>query len=74
MGDKSADTGAVLKYVQAKKWGFMTLTIDSHTISGATIEVDRSGHVSNGDTFSYPHQARHPEIAEIGSDAVRPGS
>jgi hypothetical protein len=30
------------------------LTIDSHTISGVTIEVDRSGHVSNGDTFSYP--------------------
>jgi hypothetical protein len=54
VGDKSADTGAVLKYVQAKKWGFMTLTIDSHTISGVTIEVDRSGHVSNGDTFSYP--------------------
>jgi hypothetical protein len=54
VGDKSPDTGAVLKYVQAKKWGFMTLTIDSHTISGVTIEVDRNGHVSNGDTFSYP--------------------
>lgn len=54
VGDKSADTGAVLKYVQAKKWGFMTLTIDSHTISGVTTEVDRNGHVSNGDTFSYP--------------------
>ena len=54
VGDKSPDTGAVLKYVQAKKWGFMTLTIDSHTISGVTTEVDRTGHVSNGDTFSYP--------------------
>lgn len=54
VGDKSPDTGAVLKYVQARKWGFMTLTIDSDTISGVTIEVDRNGHVSNGDSFSYP--------------------
>ena len=54
VGDKSPDTGAVLKHVQAKTWGFMTLTIDSDTISGVTTEVDRTGHVSSGDTFSYP--------------------
>jgi acid phosphatase type 7 len=54
VGAKSPDTGAVLKYAQAKAWGFMTLTIDSHTISGVTTEVDRNGHITNGDTFSYP--------------------
>jgi hypothetical protein len=53
-GEKSADTGAVLKYVQAKAWGFMTLTIDHNTISGATTEVDRNGDIKGGaDTFSY---------------------
>jgi len=54
VGAKSPDTGAVLKYAAAKTWGFITLTIDSHTISGVTTEVDRNGHVTNGDTFSYP--------------------
>lgn len=57
VGDKSPDTGAVLKYFQAKKWGFLTLTIDSHTISGTTIEVDRTGHAKSGDTFQYPAKA-----------------
>jgi acid phosphatase type 7 len=54
VGAKSPDTGAVLKYAAAKTWGFITLTINSHTISGVTTEVDRNGHVTNGDTFSYP--------------------
>ncbi|MGO4711986.1 metallophosphoesterase family protein [Bradyrhizobium sp. 2TAF24] len=53
-GDAAQDSGAVLKYVAAQSWGFMTLTIDHDTISGATIEVDRAGHVKAGDTFSYP--------------------
>jgi acid phosphatase type 7 len=52
-GDKSPDTGAVLKYANCKSWGFMTLTIDSNTISGVTTEVDRNGQVTNGDSFSY---------------------
>lgn len=52
-GDKAADTGAVLKYFK-KTWGFMTLTIDKNTISGITAEVDRTGHVTPGDSFSYP--------------------
>jgi acid phosphatase type 7 len=52
-GDKSSDNNAVLKYAQAKAWGFMTLTIDEDTISGVTTEVDRTGKVTNGDSFSY---------------------
>jgi len=53
-GQKAPDTGAILRYAQAKKWGFMTLAIDKETISGSTIEVDRSGEVASGDAFSYP--------------------
>ena len=52
-GDKSPDTGAVLKYAAAKSWGFMTLTIDNNTISGVTTEVNRNGDVTDGDAFSY---------------------
>jgi hypothetical protein len=52
-GDKSSDNGAVLKYAAAKSWGFITLTIDKNTISGVTTEVDRTGAVRDGDTFSY---------------------
>ena len=51
---KAPDTGAMLKYFTDKRWGFMTLTIDKEKISGVTIEVDRNGHVSDGDSFSYP--------------------
>jgi calcineurin-like phosphoesterase family protein len=52
-GTKAPDTGAVLKYGK-KTWGFMTLTIDKNTISGVTTEVDRTGHPTPGDRFSYP--------------------
>jgi hypothetical protein len=52
-GDVAPDTGAVLKY-GAEVWGLMTLTIDKKTISGKTTEVDKSGTVKNGDSFSYP--------------------
>jgi len=51
---KAPDTGAVLKYGNDKRWGFMTLTIDRQHISGVTTEVDRAGTVFSGDTFSYP--------------------
>ncbi|MBV9286321.1 MAG: metallophosphoesterase, partial [Hyphomicrobiales bacterium] len=54
VGDKATDTGAVLKAVNDRCWGFLTLTIDRKTIAGATTEVDRSGAVVAGDTFSYP--------------------
>jgi hypothetical protein len=52
-GEKAPDSGAVLKYGAAKSWGFITLTIDKETISGVTTEVDRSGAVKTGDSFSY---------------------
>jgi hypothetical protein len=53
-GDKSPDSGAVLKYANAKSWGFITLTIDKKWISGATTEVDRTGVVKqSADTFKY---------------------
>jgi hypothetical protein len=53
-GDAAPDTGAVLKYGADKAWGFMTLTIDKKTISGVTTEIDRTGKVTKGDSFSYP--------------------
>jgi hypothetical protein len=53
-GGKAPDTGAVLKYGQDKRWGFMTLTIDKQKISGVTVEVDRTGNTLPGDSFSYP--------------------
>lgn len=53
-GDKAEDTGAVLKAVNDKAWGFLTLTIDKKTIAGATTEVDRTGAVVRGDAFNYP--------------------
>jgi hypothetical protein len=31
----------------------MTLTIDGETITGVTTEVDRTGNVKVGDSFSY---------------------
>ncbi len=52
-GDVAPDSGAVLKYGNAKCWGFMTLTIDGETITGVTTEVDRTGNVKVGDSFSY---------------------
>jgi hypothetical protein len=53
-GDVAPDSGAVLKYGADKVWGVMTLTIDKKTISGTTIEIDKSGNVKKGDSFSYP--------------------
>ncbi len=32
----------------------MTLTIDKKTIRGTTIEIDKTGNVKSGDSFSYP--------------------
>ncbi len=53
-GDVAPDTGAVLKYGAAKAWGFLTLSIDAHTIHGVSTEIDRAGKVTQGDSFSYP--------------------
>jgi hypothetical protein len=52
-GDRAEDSGAVLQYA-AKTWGFLTLSIDKETISGSTVEVDRQGRATQGETFSYP--------------------
>ncbi len=53
-GAVAPDTGAVLKYGAAKAWGFLTLSIDADNISGVSTEINRAGHVSQGDEFSYP--------------------
>lgn len=53
-GDVAPDTGAVLRYGNDKTWGFLTLVIDSKTISGSSTQVDKNGKVSRGDSFSYP--------------------
>ena len=53
-GAKDPKTGAVLQYGQPKKWGYLTLTIDGKTITGASTEIDRDGTVTPGDKFEYP--------------------
>ena len=53
-GDVAPDSGAVLKYGADKAWGFLTLTVDAKKISGVTTEIDRTGNVTQGDSFSYP--------------------
>jgi hypothetical protein len=54
-GSVAPDSGAVLKYGQPAAWGFMTLTIDSNTISGFTTEVTKAGQINKkADSFSYP--------------------
>jgi acid phosphatase type 7 len=53
-GDKSPDTGAVLRYAAAKSWDLITLTIDKKSISGVTTEINRAGDVTqSADTFKY---------------------
>ena len=52
-GDVATDTRAKLVYGKVV-WGYLTLTIDKHTISGHSTEIDRTGKVSPGDSFSYP--------------------
>jgi hypothetical protein len=52
-GTVAADTGAKLVYGKVT-WGYLTLTIDKHSISGQSTEVDRNGAATQGETFSYP--------------------
>jgi hypothetical protein len=53
-GTVAADTGAKLIYGKVL-WGYLTLTIDKHTIRGVSTEIDRTGKVTApADTFSYP--------------------
>ena len=53
-GDVDPHSGAVLKYGADKAWGFVTLTIDAGTITGTTVEIDKTGAVTQGDAFAYP--------------------
>jgi acid phosphatase type 7 len=53
-GDVAHDTGAVLKHGADNAWGVMILTIDKDTISGKTVEIDKSGAARAGDAFQYP--------------------
>ena len=52
-GSDANDTQAKLIYGKVL-WGYLTLTIDKNTISGQTTEIDRTGKVTAGDSFSYP--------------------
>jgi acid phosphatase type 7 len=53
-GTVAEDTGAKLIYGKVV-WGYVSLTIDKHKISGHSIEIDRDGNVKNpADSFSYP--------------------
>jgi acid phosphatase type 7 len=52
-GTVAPDTKAKLVY-GAVTWGYLTLTIDKKTIKGQTTEIDRTGKVTAGDSFSYP--------------------
>ncbi len=53
-GTVASDTKAKLVYGKVV-WGYVSLTIDQHKITGHSIEIDRNGDVTNpGDKFSYP--------------------
>jgi DNA repair exonuclease SbcCD nuclease subunit len=52
-GTVAADTKAKLIYAKVV-WGYLTLTIDKRNISGQSTEIDRTGKVTRGDSFSYP--------------------
>jgi len=52
-GSVAPDTKAKLVYGKVL-WGYLTLTIDKKTISGQTTEIDKTGKVTFGDSFSYP--------------------
>jgi len=52
-GSVAPDTHAKLIYGKVV-WGYVTLTIDGKTIKGQTTEIDKTGAVTAGDSFSYP--------------------
>jgi calcineurin-like phosphoesterase family protein len=54
-GKTADDTGAKLMYGVDDAWGYVTLTIDKHTIKGHATEIERDGTVRDGgDDFEYP--------------------
>jgi hypothetical protein len=52
-GTVAKDTGAKLVYGKVT-WGYLTVTIDKNKIRGQSTEIDRTGTVTKGDSFSYP--------------------
>lgn len=52
-GTVATDTHAKLVYGKVT-WGYLTLTIDKNNIHGQSTEIDRTGKVTAGDSFSYP--------------------
>jgi hypothetical protein len=52
-GTVATDTHAKLVYGKVT-WGYLTLTIDKHKIHGQSTEIDRTGKVTAGDSFSCP--------------------
>jgi|SRR5579864_2486459 len=53
-GTVAADTGSTLVYGKVI-WGYVTLTINKRTISGFSVEIDRTGVITSpADRFSYP--------------------
>lgn len=53
-GAVAKDTGAKLIYGKVV-WGYLTLTIDKHTIKGVSVEITRDGAITSpADQFSYP--------------------
>jgi acid phosphatase type 7 len=51
-GTVAKDTGAKLVYGKVT-WGYLTLTIDKNKIRGQSTEIDNTGKVTKGDSFSY---------------------
>jgi hypothetical protein len=51
-GSVAPDTQAKLVYGKVT-WGYLTLTIDGKNISGESTEIDKTGAVTQGDSFSY---------------------
>lgn len=52
-GVVAPDTGAKLVYGKVV-WGYLRLTIDKTKITGESTEIDKTGKVAAGDSFSYP--------------------
>jgi hypothetical protein len=60
VGTKAADVGATLEFGDAKRWGYLTLTIDAKSIRGISTLIDKDGNVTRAtdgadpvDSFEY---------------------
>jgi hypothetical protein len=60
-GTEAPDTGAVLEYGDAKRWGYLTLSVDGKKILGQTTAIDKEdvlGAADTLDSFDYPTELR----------------